>query len=304
MTSSPSNCPGDHLLGLLQSKVREAEVTLREQLDRELFGEKEKEMSYTRNATGGVTGYEPPSTAKKLLDDMSRNINSYTKPPDRYVVSPKDYERIVSEMKTSTGNQILWTSVSDMQAGYENVLWKGVPITHDKTIPDGNAYAVNLEQSAATWTGVTFDYEKESAKIPMTKEVLGDALNHYKSALTDNIFRESPLTAAMKKENTMSITKQIRAEINEKKEEKRVRKALKKFEGSWLYKLDKGAHIGWDVQFDEGGETYSYAAIFDGKRWHLTGARSLQRITTDDLVDWFIENEVDFKAVQLYKPVR
>jgi hypothetical protein len=125
-------------------------------------------------------------------------------------------------------------------------------------------------------------------------------LNSYTNSIKDNVFKESAIIGALKREKEVSVTKELRAEINHAKEVKRVTRELKKFEGSWLYKLQAGAHIGFKVQFEEDGTKYSYAGIFDGKRWHLTGARSPQAISTDDLVDWLIDHNVSFGKVSLY----
>jgi hypothetical protein len=161
--------------------------------------------------------------------------------------------------------------------------------------------AVPLNDPALTFLGTPIRVEEPKQEMRGLASLLSD---NYKTKLAANIFQSSPLLDYLKKENEVSIVKDIRAGINLGKETKRVKTALKKFEGSWLYKLKAGAHIGFTVTFDGNATKYSYAGLFDGKRWHLTGARSPQGISTDDLVDWLIEHNVSFGSVKLYKVAR
>lgn len=159
-------------------------------------------------------------------------------------------------------------------------------------------------------------YNWGSVKIGVTDEVRKDyaglnslveaTMKQYMPRITEQIFSENVLLEHLKKEdNKMALTtivSGIRADMNHEKGVKTVKRQLKRFEGSWLYDLKKGAHIGFKVRFEGSDKRYNYAAVYDGKFWHLTGRTSPNGIKTDDLVDWLIGHGVAFKSVELYLP--
>jgi hypothetical protein len=268
MTSGADN---EGLMDLLYQKVEQAKAEIQAELTRTLFGEEKKvDIGEMKSAMRGARA-------------------------DQFAVSPGDFYDLTKSMEPLTRYQD--NGLAD--AGKQNVLFQGVPVVADKTVPKGTLYGVNMN---------AIDQEKSFTGIN------GLIMDNYKKTITDNLYKEGVLqsyitsygniTTTWKKEKEMSITKNIRAELNEAKETKRVTKALNKFEGSWLYKLPDGAHIGWDWTPGEGGKTYTYAAIFTGKCWHMTGARSPYSVSTDDLVDWLIEHEISFKNVKLFKAVK
>lgn len=211
--------------------------------------------------------------AADALEAMLRRAINERPQPQSMIVSPAAFEAISKSLPT----QLRYSDTDLMKAGFNNILYAGVPMI---------------------------------VETPAIRTLMGGVLQeHYQPAVERAIFQENRLlpylqefgvTTQQKAEAPpMTVTAEIRAEINRDKEIKRVRKALARFEGSWLYKLETGAHIGFAVVFDDSGKPYEYGAVFDGKRWHLTGARSPQGIVTDDLVDWLIERKVSFKDVRL-----
>lgn len=310
----------DNFLRLLEQKVQEAEASLKESLNEQLFGPTKKEGSMetptqptasqgNENQVGGpawsgMTGTTPPWTKDSAMisgvsefqrgrmptinvDEIKRHMNTAVSRgagPDRFVVHPETYKLLQASFEPHAR----YTDTKLANAGIDNLVFKGTPVTigEDRMSKD-SVYMLGGQATKPPKMG------SFSAAFNQTLK------DQYIPALRDNIFKEGPLMAALKKGTDMSITKELRAEINHDKEVKRVRKQLKKFEGSWLYKLESGARIGFDCDFG-GDKKYSYAAVFDGKCWHLTGRSSSQGISTDDLVDWLIEREVNFGKVNLF----
>jgi hypothetical protein len=241
-------------------------------LDRKI-GEARVELaeSLSSQMFGPTTTAKMPTndlTVEGLTKAMTEARNRYPKVQE-FVVSPDQYRVLSASMNSTARYQ------SEQPLYRANSTYMGIPIRVEP--------------------------QKKVGWLPITSEILRD---NYTSTLTDNIFRGSPLLDHLnKKKEPMSIVKDIRAGINLGKETKRVKAALRRFEGSWLYKLKRGAHIGFSVRFEDSDKRYDYAALYDGKRWHLTGARSPQAISTDDLVDWLIEKNVKFGSVKLFKAV-
>lgn len=251
------------IISLLDNKVQEATDALRADLNKELWGPRR---------------------------------------PNRIVVSPEQFRDLEEAYKPTQR----FSNTLMMNAGHNNLLFRGIPVVADpspiRTAKEaeimGSAHVYRWEQD--TLSGVS-DYNRGSTSdhFTITNQILKE---NYLPGIKDQIFG-SPLLDLIEGKTKMSVTSELRSDMNREKEVKRVKKQLKKFEGSWLYKLKNGAHIGFTVQFS-GDKKYNYAAIFAGDLWHTTGALSQNNRTTDELVDWMIENEVDFKQVKLYKAVK
>lgn len=244
-------------------------------LERQLFGERKEETVTTQDI----------KNAMDLAASADKSVAGFLVHPDTYRNLAKEITGVASKV------------VPDNSGARINLTCNGKPVYQSSNVMPGSVYSTSRLQVVPSGWEQTNPYKK-GAYVTASDEILKD---NYMDELKKNVFDESPIMKALKKEKEkVSIVKDLRAEINHDKEVKRVTKALKKFEGSWLYKLEAGARIGFETDFgNDEGTVYTYAAVFDGKRWHLTGAKSPNGIVTDDLVDWMIEAHVEFKDVKL-----
>lgn len=108
-------------------------------------------------------------------------------------------------------------------------------------------------------------------------------LDKYKQDITENIFTESPILAALRKE-PMSNERSVAQEAVDKRKEKKA-KAVVEVVGNFLDNEDweNGDTIAWKVNFHSNADkTYHYVAVKGGYHWYVTGTAT--QYTNDELL--------------------
>lgn len=108
-------------------------------------------------------------------------------------------------------------------------------------------------------------------------------LDKRKQDITENIFTESPILAALRKE-PMSNERSVAQEAVDKRKEKKA-KAVVEVVGNFLDNEDweNGDTIAWKVNFHSNADkTYHYVAVKGGYHWYVTGTAT--QYTNDELL--------------------
>ena len=117
-------------------------------------------------------------------------------------------------------------------------------------------------------------------------EISASALNEYKKAMTESIFRESPLLGALKAEKENAVTDlDIAAKAAVKRKEAKA-EAIIDIVGDYFENSDfaDGDTVSWAVEFnDSPGKTYHYVAVKGGNNWFITADET--RYSTDKIVE-------------------
>lgn len=117
-------------------------------------------------------------------------------------------------------------------------------------------------------------------------EISASALNEYKKAVTDNIFKESPIIEALKADKENAVTDyDIAAKAAMRRKEARADQVID-IVGDYFENSDwgDGDTVSWAVEFnDTPGKTYHYVAVRGGNYWFITADE--RKYSTDMIVE-------------------
>ena len=96
-------------------------------------------------------------------------------------------------------------------------------------------------------------------------------------------------TFTFPKENTMSTAEKIRQERKERKERERIEALYEVWE---QIDFTDAELLTFDWTSPNSGKTYRYAAVSTEAGWYLTGPTGPNGISTEQLIDWFVEKNL------------
>lgn len=118
----------------------------------------------------------------------------------------------------------------------------------------------------------------------------------YKTKITDNIFRESPvmeyITKQSERKNPMSDTSAIVSKVAAERKEARAKELFEKLDAHFgAVDYIEGDVVLWNAEFESSDKVYRYVAIRGDKFWYIS--RDTNEYTTEELIAKIVTLAID-----------
>ena len=147
-----------------------------------------------------------------------------------------------------------------------------------------NAYDAVVSDNITYNTSISFD------------DLVNKQMRSYQRQIEQNIFQQSPLMEAIKKEREMSDTEKAVAEARKKATEAKVAETFAEVSDYFDRDFTEGAIVTAQVVFRDSDKTYQYVWVLGAKgQWFRTYSTDV--LTVDDVVDELTRLMVDAVSV-------